>query len=305
MTMRRRTASGLVLLVGAAALASVGPAQAATWLPGVSVSDETRGDVDGLENLRLVVDADGTATAIWAMDQPGTPVVQIAARAAGATDFGPVHDLGDGEEPDLVAHPDGSVTAAWKAGQSLWTATRPAGAPAFASAAPIPGVASGGIDEPRLTVDGLGNVTMAFLVDDALWSTTRDAVSGVWSTPSPVPSAGRVGGFDVEAAPDGTVTFAWQAINLLGEVQGVRASSRSLEGSLGETELVDSSRSTLATLALADNAAGVTALSWIGRGGVQVSVRAETDDVFAAGVGPPATNGCSKTLPSSLTTPVV
>ena len=121
MTIRRRTASGLVLLVGAAALASVGPAQAATWLPGVSVSDDAP-DAPVLDDHDVVVDDDGTATAVWTVEVPiedepfAIDVVQVASRTAGAPDFEPVQALGPGTKPDIVAHPDGSVTVAWQQG---------------------------------------------------------------------------------------------------------------------------------------------------------------------------------------------
>ena len=138
MTMRRRTAGGLALVLGAAGLVSVWPAQAATWLPGVSVSDETVGDVESVDDLRLVVDADGMATAIWVMEIDGQPdAVQTAARVPGATDYGPVQALGNGGDPDLVAHPNGSVTAVWEADGSLWTTTRPVGVSAFPTASPV------------------------------------------------------------------------------------------------------------------------------------------------------------------------
>ena len=231
---------------GAAALASVGPAQAATWLPGVSVSDETRGDRRRPGDLRLVVDADGTATAIWAMDQPGIPrVVQIAARAAGATDFGPVHDLGDGEEPDLVAHPDGSVTAAWEAAADAVDGDAAGGCHRVRQRRPDPRSRERrASSEPRLTVDGLGNVTMAFRgrprrsVDDLV---TPCRACG--RAPSPVPSAGRVGGLRRRGGGrrDGYASRGRRSI--CGRGPGRAVVEPLAGGSLGEAELVDDARS--------------------------------------------------------------
>ena len=67
-----------------------------------------------------------------------------------------------------------------------------------------------------------------------------------------------MGDFDIEAAPDGTVTFACTefVFQHFDEIHRVRSWSRSLEGPLGAVELVDSSRRYLASVALADNAAG-------------------------------------------------
>ena len=66
--------------------------------------------------------------------------------------------------------------------------------------------------------------------------------------------------------PDGTVTFAWQEVTPPeeGEVQLLQSSARSPEGGWGSgtPTLVDYSPGSLANVALTDNAAGVTALSW-------------------------------------------
>ncbi len=173
--MRRRRATGVLALVVGASAVMVPPAQAATWLPMVTASDEA-GAVDEVDDLRLAIDVAGAATAIWVVE-PDDPfagdVLQTAVRAAGATDFGPVQAWGPGRNPDVVAHPDGSVTVAWEVDGRLWSTTRAAGALAFPTAGPVLGLPDGELETPRLTVDAAGNVTMVFVRDDVLWYATR------------------------------------------------------------------------------------------------------------------------------------
>ncbi len=295
MTMRRRTAGVVALVLGAAALASGWSAQAATWLPGVSVSD---GVLDApVRGPDVVVGADGTATAIWTVAAPieedpfAIDVVHTATRPAGAPDFGPVQSLGQGTNPDLVDHPDGSVTAAWEQDGMLWSATRPTGASVFSTPAVVPDLPEGDAGTPRLTVDGSGNVTLAFMrevVDPAfqstIWTATRDGESGSWSEPSLVPESASVIEFDVEAAADGTVTLGWADEN-----DRMWSSARPREGTLGSPTLVDDGDGEFASIALADNPAGVTALSWsrfdTSDDELEVAVRTETDDLFGPGAG--------------------
>ena len=82
-----------------------------------------------------------------------------------------------------------------------------------------------------------------------------------------------------EAADDGTLTYAWA------ENSRVWTRTRSSEDVLGKPKPGDAAAGPHADLALTDNTAGVTALSWARSDtpsvDLQVSLRAETDGEFA------------------------
>ena len=208
--------------------------------------------------------------------------------------FGPEQTLGRGRNPAAVVHPDGAVTVAWTNGTKILATTRQAGQAAFplpasevASSSPLVTVGS-----PKLAVDGAGNVSMSWwsrpgtvdLGQDATcWSATRPPVSGAWSVPEPIVAAPGVTWCTHEAAEDGTLTYAW-AVN-----SSVWTRTRSPEGVLGKPTSGDVAAGELRHLALTDNAAGVTALSWAPSNApgqdLQVSLRAETDGEFVGGDG--------------------
>ena len=175
---------------------------------------------------------------------------------------------------------------AWEVDGALWSATRAEGAAAFPTAGPVLGLPDGDLERPRLTVDAAGTVTLVFVRDDTLWYATRASDSAGWSV-SYVPTSSGVGAFDVEAAPDGTVTLAWEeAISLEGAVRSTSGAMTVSPEGPQVTTYVDSSQGSLGHVALTDNASGVTALSWVRTGSsevdLQVAVRAETDDLFIA-----------------------
>ncbi len=216
--------------------------------------------------------------------------MRTASRAAGAAGFGPVQILGPGSSPAAVVHPDGAVTVAWVDGTKTLAATRQAGRTAF----PLPARQVASPDEvvklsgPTLAVDGAGNVSMSWWSRPGLfdigqeascWSATRPSASGAWLEPEVIVVASGVTRCTHEAADDGTLTYAWA------ENSRVWTRTRSPEGVLGKPEPGDDAAGELTHLALTDNAAGVTALSWARSDtpsvDLQVSLRAETDGEFA------------------------
>ena len=291
MTMRRRTAGGLALVLGAAVLSLVPPAQAATWLPGVSASG--LGDVF---DPQVVVDAGGVATAVWVGSGLSGFEIQTATRGAGAADFGPVQTLGAGRRPSVVLHPDGAVTVAWDVNRTIVATTRGPDMATFPPAELVAPVSGDTVDPSNLTVDGAGNAWVSWrsaadFVDapavETCWTARRDAESGSWGDRERVAEGPSVETCVIEAATDGTVTYAWSSTvdsGGPGEREQVWARTRSAEGTLGGAEPMDVAPGRLNHFALTDNLAGVTALSWsktdaLGED-LQVALRPETDGAF-------------------------
>ena len=99
--MSRRRATGVLALVVGASAVMVPPAQAATWLPMVTASDEA-GAVDEVDDLRLAIDVAGAATAIWVVE-PDDPFAadvlrdRCPRRGSDGLRSGPI--MGPGKEP--------------------------------------------------------------------------------------------------------------------------------------------------------------------------------------------------------------
>ena len=135
-----RRASVQVIVATAVALSAPAVAAAAnTPLAGtvVELSTPTR----DAEHPRIVVAADGTATAVWEEHRDGTAVVQAATRPSGGA-FGlpvqlsvpsPVNPLAPQSDshPEVAVSPDGTTFAVWQqtliAGSGVQVTTRPPG----------------------------------------------------------------------------------------------------------------------------------------------------------------------------------
>ena len=299
MTMRRRTSGVLALVLGAAVLSTVPSAQSATWLPGVSASGETS-DVRRVGDPQVVVDAAGAATAVWWVirtvdDGFFTIDVQTSTRAAGAADYGPVQTLGVGDEPKVALHPDGAVTLAWDDGPTTWASTREQGGSTFPMPEIVASAPDTSVGPPNLSVDGAGNVWASWRSQDdpfgaphieICWTARRDAETGSWGAPEPFAEGSGVNDCLLEAATDGSVTYAWAVEVDSGgdDFEQVWTRTRAPGGELGDPSLDDYTPGELGHLALTDNAAGATALSWTRTGAagadLQVAVRATTDGSF-------------------------
>ena len=133
MTMRRRTASAVALVVGAAALASAWPAQASTWLPGVSVSDDASActSVDAERRGRRRRRRDGGLA--WGAARPfGIRRRQTASRDRRSAGLRPVQAVGAGRRPTSSPIPTARSPSPGRSGRTeRRRATPPAGACAF------------------------------------------------------------------------------------------------------------------------------------------------------------------------------
>lgn len=121
-------------------------------------------------DLELIAEPGGAATAIWSRNQ----VVEAAQRPAGATAFAPAQELAPATSaphtPRLAVDALGNLTAVWvqrvntPSGltDTVQTASRPAGAPAFG---PVQDLSLPGVHAraPRIALDAVGRAT-------AIWS---------------------------------------------------------------------------------------------------------------------------------------
>ena len=308
MTMRRRTASGLALVLGAAALASVGPAQASTWLPGVGASE--LGDVF---DPQVVVDAGGVATAVWVGSGLSGFEIQTATRGAGAADFGLVQTLTEGLHPSVVLHPDGAVTVAWENSTTTWATTRGpvrsaslCRSPSRPDRAKMLSTLRGSPSTVRGTC-GCGRVLVRRPAPRPAGprGVTRSPTLGVHPRRSP---QGRLQQLRDRGCarrdPHLCVGHRGRHRRRGRAAVGSHALAR---GNIGTHRLDRRLTGELGRLALTDNAAGVTALSWTRTGAagadLQVALRPETDGAFGPHHGLSGMSPSRGTSPSSSTRP--
>jgi hypothetical protein len=192
---------------------------AGTWSS--TVSDLSSGSAS-VEDPQVAVDAQGTATAVWASSSGGGsgPVVQAARRVAGGA-WSAAEDLGDGRAPQVAVDPQGNATAVWEwAGLTstvVFSSSRPA-AGQWSNPAPMAtGDDVGKVGYPWVAADPQGNVTAVWArydnPDTLLAQATRHvAGSSSWS-----PTIDLTVGYPITAIPaagidpQGHVSVVWSS----------------------------------------------------------------------------------------------
>ncbi len=269
-----RRASVQVIVATAVALSAPTVAVAAdTPLAGTVVELST--PIRDAEHPRIVVAADGTATAIWEEQRDGTAVVQAATRPSDGA-FGPPVQLSvpsptnplapqSDSHPEVAVSPDGTTFAVWQqtqsAGSGVQVATRPPGGsfgPPVTISAPAAAAYS-----PALAVgqDGTAVVTWSAYVSNAvhLQSSTR-ASGGVFEAAVDITATGQIVGAPATAVgPDGTTTIAWQT-----DTSRVQTATRPAGGNFGPAIDLGSSAGTRTDTgpSIAAGLDGTTAVVW-------------------------------------------
>lgn len=192
---------------------------AGTWSS--MVSDLSSGSAS-VEDPQVAVDAQGTATAVWASSSGGGsgPVVQAARRPAGGA-WSAADDLGDGRAPQVAVDPQGNATAVWEwanlSSTVVFSSSRPA-AGQWSNPAPMAtGDNVGKVGYPWVAADPQGNVTAIWARYDnpntLLAQTTHHvAASTSWS-----PTVDLTVGYPITAIPaagvdpQGHVSVVWSA----------------------------------------------------------------------------------------------
>lgn len=204
------------------------------WSAPVELSLHGNTDIGLSYQPAVVVDAQGTATAIWSEDMDYGEAILTSTRPHGGDWSAPVEltvraDLA-ASKPQLAVDPQGDVTAVWirneweYLGGIAQSATRPAGGSAWS--APVDLSASDlHALWPQVSVDAQGDAVAVWQTEQGVQAAWRTPADG-WSQPVDLYADGKDP--DVAIDPQGTATAVWETQDDIGTT--VHASTSTLGG---------------------------------------------------------------------------
>jgi PKD domain len=171
----------------------------------------------------VVVDAEGTATAIWVEDTEYASAIRTSTRPRGGDWSEPVEltarEERAGERPQLAVNAQGDVTAVWNWHEFgyldgiIQSATRPAGgewsAPVDLSDDALLSL------KPQVAVDAQGDAVAVWKSDEGVQAARRTAGAG-WGAAADLDADGS--GPDVAIDPQGIATAVWESHDNVGRV---------------------------------------------------------------------------------------
>ncbi|HEX8208181.1 MAG TPA: hypothetical protein VF587_19115, partial [Solirubrobacteraceae bacterium] len=205
--MRRRLIPALIAVLALPATAE------AAWFPAEQL-DGPSADIVSVEDARVA--REGMAGVVYLKRDGGTPHVFFVRMNAGAWEPPVRIDQGiapGAEDPVLaMANPD-RIAIAWVSNGSLFTAVRPAGAPAFTAARPL---AEGGVSDPSIDMSINGAVYVSYTQNGDVRVARADRDKQEFTVlPAPVDfDAARSAGEDdqrsrIAVSADGSAVVVW------------------------------------------------------------------------------------------------
>lgn len=209
-------------------LAATRDAGSAGWSEPVALSDTDEIAISYQPDV--VLDGDGSATAIWGEEVEDAIVVRTRTRPRGGEWSAPV-DLTDDAvawEPQLAVEPDGDVTAVWNlrtvpenAGGIIQSKHRPAGEAWSAETIDLSGIADRAT-EPRIAVNPSGESVVVwggYSPGERVVQAARRDAAGLWAPADDlVRGDPRASLPDVALDVEGTATVVWESVDATGVI---------------------------------------------------------------------------------------
>jgi hypothetical protein len=180
----------------------------------------------------IVAAPNGSLTAVWELSNVGNNRVQASQSASGSSWSAPF-DLatfsGEPSSPQIVAAPDGTVTAVWQGQSNVIQSSHSVNGTSWSAPTTFPSAGWGGMS-PQIasaTDSSLTAVWSSFDGSSYVVQSSHSADGSSWSAPSQIAVAGAAPASpQTVAGPDGTMTVVWNQTN------GVIQASHSANGGL-------------------------------------------------------------------------
>jgi hypothetical protein len=180
----------------------------------------------------IVAAPNGSVTAVWELSNAGNNTVQASHSANGASWSAPF-DLatfsGEASSPQIVAAPDGTVTAVWQGQSNVIQSSHSVNGTSWSALTAFPNAGWGGMS-PQIasaTDSSLTAVWSSFDGSSYIVQSSHSADGSSWSAPSQIAVAGGTPASPQSVVgPSGTLTVVWNQTN------GVIQASHSADGGL-------------------------------------------------------------------------